>query len=86
MVAPGTTILSTRSLKIDLLEYFADNWGISGDDKWCYENNISITILLVMGCYAVICSAIVDTFPIKKPLVTTVVKAVLINRAVLLKG
>ena len=86
VVAPGTTILSTRSSKISPPEHFSDFWGISDDEKWCFSGGTSMATPLVAGCCAVIRGAMMDTFRTKKAPAATEVKAVLINGAVPIKG
>ena len=83
VVAPGTTILSARSSHI-YPGHFRNFWGESNDEEWCYEGGTSMATPLTAGCCAVIRGALEDN-DIKEPS-AALVKAILINGAVALKG
>ncbi|KAK4085124.1 uncharacterized protein Triagg1_114 [Trichoderma aggressivum f. europaeum] len=83
VVAPGTTILSTRSSHI-IGGHHTEFWGHSSDEKWIYEGGTSMATPLVAGCCAVIRGALVDNGH-REPS-AALVKAILINGAVPLKG
>jgi subtilisin family serine protease len=83
VVAPGTTILSTRSSHIVPFHH-GETWGHSDDDKWMYEGGTSMATPLVAGCCAVIRGALVDN-NMPQPS-AALVKAILINGAVPMKG
>ena len=83
IVAPGTSILSTRASKI-YPGHYSESWGRSADEHWCYEGGTSMATPLTAGAVAVIRGALEDNGN-KNP-TASVVKAVLINGAVPLKG
>jgi len=84
VVAPGTTILSARSSKIDPTK-FNEGWGISTDKNWMYEGGTSMATPLVAGCCAVVRGALQDSGVAPNPS-AALIKAVIINGAVPLKG
>lgn len=83
VVAPGTSILSTKSRAI-IEGHFGEFWGHSADSSWCYEGGTSMACPLVAGCCAVIRGALVDNGAADPS--AALVKAVLINGAVPIKG
>lgn len=83
VVAPGTTILSTRSSHI-VSGHHGETWGHSNDAKWMYEGGTSMATPLVAGCCAVIRGALVDN-RVPQPS-AALIKAILINGAVPMKG
>ncbi|KAF5139165.1 Serine protease/ABC transporter B family protein tagC [Metarhizium anisopliae] len=83
VVAPGTTILSARSSKIEP-GHHGESWGRSSDARWMYLGGTSMATPLVAGCCAVIRGALVDN-RVPRPS-AALIKALLINGAVPMKG
>ncbi|KHN94735.1 subtilisin-like protease [Metarhizium album ARSEF 1941] len=83
IVAPGTTILSTRSSHM-VPGHHSESWGHSSDAGWMYEGGTSMATPLVAGCCAVVRGALFDN-RVAQPS-AALVKAILINGAVPLKG
>lgn len=86
VVAPGTGILSALSKDATDEETF----GVSGDPKWFYDAGTSMATPLVSGCAAIVRQALQAQPPAEasesfEPS-AALVKAVLINGAVELKG
>ncbi|KAK3391285.1 subtilisin-like protease [Podospora didyma] len=94
VVAPGTTILSSRSRAMDP-KHYADGWGRCDDPAWMFSGGTSMATPLVAGCCAVIRGALVDSTT-QKPTSAVIanpiepsaalIKAILINGAVALRG
>ncbi|KAH0602094.1 hypothetical protein MHUMG1_00973 [Metarhizium humberi] len=83
VVAPGTTILSARSSRIEPGRH-GESWGHSSDDRWMYLGGTSMATPLVAGCCAAIRGALVDNH-VPRPS-AALIKALLINGAVPMKG
>jgi hypothetical protein len=90
VVAPGTAILSARSRNKRFLERVND-YGDSGDDRYMYESGTSMATPLVAGCCAVLREMLMDSGyedennGVKNP-TGSLIKALLVNGAVLIKG
>lgn len=81
VVAPGTSILSTRSRDITEVP---THWGISDDGAWMFDTGTSMATPLVAGCCAVLRETQVKNgrpFPS-----AALIKALLINGAVDITG
>ncbi|KAM7219815.1 subtilisin-like protease [Rhypophila decipiens] len=85
IVAPGMTILSTRSSKIDPPAHYTPGWGISDDETWQFNSGTSMACPLVASCVAVLRGALVDNGGVSEPS-SALIKALLINGAVALQG
>jgi serine protease AprX len=94
IVAPGTTILSARSRGMSQ-DHLNEFWGKCSDPDWMFEGGTSMATPLVAGCCAVIRGALVDpetqkvttgVFASKTAPSAALVKAILINGAVSMKG
>lgn len=85
IVAPGTSILSTRSSKAPWppgrSEFF---WGKSTDRQWFFDAGTSMACPLVAGCCAVLRETLVKNGTANPS--AALIKAMLINGATALKG
>ncbi|KAH7345793.1 peptidase S8 and S53 [Pyrenochaeta sp. MPI-SDFR-AT-0127] len=77
VVAPGSSILSTRSSK---MQRVSERWGRSSDPKWFYLGGTSMATPLVAGCCAIVREFLIKSQGIENPS-AALVKAVLINGA-----
>ncbi|KAL5348008.1 hypothetical protein ACLOAV_007420 [Pseudogymnoascus australis] len=89
IVAPGTGILSARSSQV--IEPDHGTFGVSDDPAWMYDAGTSMAAPLVSGCAAVVRQALIQNPPHgtgggEYSPSAALVKAVLINGAVDLKG
>jgi serine protease AprX len=80
VVAPGTSILSTRSRATT-----SKGWGLSDDPLYFFEGGTSMATPLVAGCAALVRELLIKQHQLSSPS-AALVKAVLINGAENIKG
>ncbi len=82
VVAPGTSILSTRSR--DVVTASTD-WGVSKDPAFFFDGGTSMATPLVAGCSALVREYLIKDHSLSKPS-AALVKALLINGAQQISG
>jgi len=90
VVAPGTAIFSARSSRITNPKFNPEFYAANIDPEWWYTSGTSMATPLVAGCCAVIRQSLVTKDPQfapgKKGPSAALIKALLINGAVMLSG